>query len=380
MFGGPSSFSNASRESMQVARAHNSSLAAVAAAASSASAVSLAAHLSSVPSAPNVNFIPTQRDVGPYPPRRTVSRFREDLPETSLSLPRSQTHSPTAGTVPYMPSPVPDKHTEPENHSTERTLTRDRELEFTYREGDRASPTSLQLSSVDPSPEPQSISLASLDSEGSWFGGGPGSSSRTRKHVNSLSVYQQHGQQQQQLQEQGQEQRLDKDGDLRTPTNVENELSDGHLSRLNPAPGHGLRMFTKEGRPSSDGEEAMHDEATWGSLPRTPTVVHPEPRKMKSSEALLNASQDREDIEMADAETSKELRVDENREDSGGDTESDSAGEKDLIGVQRATSIQLGHSHVRHISAGSAKLLELTPRASVEVRRRSTEPPASITQ
>ena len=381
MFGGPSSFSNASRESMQVARAHNSSLAAVAAA-SSASAVSLAAHLSSVPSAPNVNSIPTQRDAGPYPPRRTVSRFREDLPETSLSLPRSQTHSPNAGIVPYMPSPVTDEHMEPENHSTEPTPIGDRELECTYREGDRVSPTSLQLSSVDPSPEPQSISLASLDSEGSWFGGGLGGSSRTRKHVNSLSVYQQH-EQQQQLQEQGQGQQLDKDGELCTPTNVENELSvaeDEHLPLLNPALGHGLRMFTEEGRPSPDGEEAMHGEATWGSLPRTPNVVHPKPRKMKSSEALLNASQDREDIEMADAETSKELQVDENKEEGVDDTESDSAGEKDLIGVQRATSIHLGHSHVRHISAGSAKLLELTPRASVEVRRRSTEPPASITQ
>jgi hypothetical protein len=36
---------------------------------------------------------------------------------------------------------------------------------------------------------------------------------------------------------------------------------------------------------------------------------------------------------------------------------------------QRATSINLGKGHVRNFSAGSAKLLEISPRASGETRR-----------
>jgi hypothetical protein len=42
--------------------------------------------------------------------------------------------------------------------------------------------------------------------------------------------------------------------------------------------------------------------------------------------------------------------------------------------VQRATSVNLGKGHVRNFSAGSAKLLELAPRTSVDAKRRSVEP------
>jgi hypothetical protein len=42
--------------------------------------------------------------------------------------------------------------------------------------------------------------------------------------------------------------------------------------------------------------------------------------------------------------------------------------------MQRATSINLGKGHVRNFSAGSAKLLNLTPRSSVDGKRRSVEP------
>jgi hypothetical protein len=42
--------------------------------------------------------------------------------------------------------------------------------------------------------------------------------------------------------------------------------------------------------------------------------------------------------------------------------------------VQRAKSVNLGRGHVRNFSAGSAKLLDLTPRTSVDAKRRSVEP------
>ena len=48
-----------------------------------------------------------------------------------------------------------------------------------------------------------------------------------------------------------------------------------------------------------------------------------------------------------------------------------SIGSKDAeAGVQRATSVNLVRQHARHISAGSAKLLEISPRNSVDQKRR----------
>jgi hypothetical protein len=70
---------------------------------------------------------------------------------------------------------------------------------------------------------------------------------------------------------------------------------------------------------------------------------------MKSREGLLNMSGEEDDS----------------------DTDEHHDGEKGDPALQRATSINLGRGHVRHISAGSAKLLELTPRTSVDVQRRS---------
>jgi hypothetical protein len=44
-------------------------------------------------------------------------------------------------------------------------------------------------------------------------------------------------------------------------------------------------------------------------------------------------------------------------------------------GLQRATSVKLqGRAHARQISAGSAKLLEITPRQSTDSKRRSSGP------
>jgi len=61
-----------------------------------------------------------------------------------------------------------------------------------------------------------------------------------------------------------------------------------------------------------------------------------------------------------------------------GETKRKSYGfKKDLIegegtsGVRRATSVDLGKAHVRHISAGSARLLDLGSRASGESKRMS---------
>jgi hypothetical protein len=96
----------------------------------------------------------------------------------------------------------------------------------------------------------------------------------------------------------------------------------------------------------------------WGSVSarHNATVVHADRNRdmAKSREGLLNTFGE----------------VDQEEEYSEGDdpVEDD---EKEG-GLQRATSINLGSGHARHISAGSAKLLDLSPRGSMDSRRRSS--------
>ena len=53
-------------------------------------------------------------------------------------------------------------------------------------------------------------------------------------------------------------------------------------------------------------------------------------------------------------------------------SDSDGNGAEDVNeGLHRATSVNLGKGHARHISAGSARLLSLSSRSSVEAKRTS---------
>jgi len=88
-------------------------------------------------------------------------------------------------------------------------------------------------------------------------------------------------------------------------------------------------------------------------------VIHHEPRA-KSREGLLNEFDDDSESE-ATGETPTEIypkeRIGESKADHG---------------IHRATSVDLGKKHARHMSAGSARLLDLKPRASGEGRRMSS--------
>ena len=106
--------------------------------------------------------------------------------------------------------------------------------------------------------------------------------------------------------------------------------------------------------PSSDDEEGgslaspASEKSKWGAVGRHPTVVHREPRA-KSREGLLN------DFDEDSASEAPETPDSPNPND----------------GLQRATSIDLGKKHARHMSAGSARLLDLKPRASTDQKRNS---------
>ncbi|KAL2256916.1 hypothetical protein VTK26DRAFT_925 [Humicola hyalothermophila] len=244
---GPSSFSNTSRDSMQV----------------------IQTPVNPVPSAP--------RHLSSGIPKRTMSRFREDLPELPVSPPASRMQSPEAE---YMTesSPAPGKQAvEPmvlqPRHDTPASDRRSVEMM-------RQTPSSDEPGV---SPEPQSMSLASIDSEGSWFSG---RLSKKRKssgilaHAPGLRLHRE-------TPEPGNE-RLPQRDSRHDDMDI---IEDDYLSRLTPSHGDRSgwnRKSTGEARPSSDWEEEAH----WGSVRgQLPTLVNSHTvERMKSREGLLRIS------------------------------------------------------------------------------------------
>lgn len=338
--GGPSSFSNTSRDSMQT----NLPL-----------------------PAPPVNFVPP-RKVSTGVPKRTMSRFREDLPELPISPPASRVQSPEAQIIPPTIAEAssglrggdieeialdslamqPDsRHDTPTSghRSIEEAM---RETPSTFSRPDEDGEPSLW-----PSPEPHTMSLASIDSEGSWLSGRLG-----RRDRCSSGVLEQHPPRNQHAVQESSSNNSPTQGQDTTGEEV-SIVDDEYLSRVtntnydrSPALN---RKSTGEARPSSDDEEAR-----WGSVSgHLPTVIQSHTAEgMKSREGLLNSFGEEDD----ESDDGNLTGGNEHREV---DESSD---------VRRATSINLSSGHVRNFSAGSAKLLDLTPRTSVDGKRRSVEP------
>jgi len=294
-----------------------------------------------------------------------MSKFREDLPELPISPPDSRVQSPEADVVPPIRQDYLEKRTGTRTSLEEPRVRYDtptsgyRSLDTT-RLRDETS-TSGQRSDV-PSPEPTAVlsqSLASIDSEGSWLSGRRGSkrgSTQTPIHPlrdSASSLHKRYKEYSESAEELG-------------------IAEDEYFSRLTPGPEEQYKIQRQSATvPSSDEEEggsmgspsqSSPEKTKWGAVARQPTVVHREPRA-KSREGLLN----------------------EYEYDSGSDPPSETPLEakrksypfhKDIIEeegrVRRATSIDLGKGHVRHISAGSARLLDLKPRSSGDAKRMSS--------
>ncbi|KAI4863427.1 hypothetical protein F4820DRAFT_373771 [Hypoxylon rubiginosum] len=295
---GPSSFSNTSRDSMLGG-----------------------------PPPVHTNFVP--RKISSTVPKRTMSRFREDLPELPLSPPDSRVASPEAEPLPTEPLPV---------------ITDDVQMRYDTptsghrsHEAMRATPISWQQrDDVQPSPAPQSMSLASIDSEASWLSG-----RISRKRASSgMSGIRNSLQQYAQPAFTGSEDRASDD---------DNIVEDEYMNSVVPAT-HSRSKSSGDARPSSD-EEDEH-EAKWGAVGQMPTVMHHRDT-MRSREGLLQSFDDDE----------KEFEKYSDDEDEGSSP----------VQPQRATSVHLDKGHARNFSAGSAKLLEISPRASGEKTRSMTE-------
>lgn len=311
----PSSFSNTSRDSMHAGQA------------------------------PTIGYTPMRSTSNI--PKRTMSKFREDLPELPISPPDSRVQSPEADVLPPIRTDYAVKSSGQAPSDDPRArydtpMSGYRSVEATRLRDE--TPTSGHRSTDIPSPEPTAVlsqSLASIDSEGSWLSGRRAGS----KRGSSALAHHPTGR------------------DSSSPNEFSESAEelgiaeDEYFSRITPGPEEENMIQRRSGiLPSSDDEEGGSiaspvgsEKEKWGAIGRQPTVVHRAARA-KSREGLLTEFDDDSESEAP----SSPVSVDPKASD-----------------LQRATSIDLGKQHVRHISAGSARLLDLKPRSSVDSRRDS---------
>ncbi len=326
------------------------------------------------PSAPPRSF----RRSGSGAPQRTRSKFREDLPELPISPPDSRVQSPDlveshhATTVPRSDSAEPIQSAAPLAEG--KSLATSSSIPTLDRSASRQDGQLSQQRSMDfplsdaPATAPGlSQSLASVDSEASWLSGKPAKRSSLptghplRQSQSSLN------------------QTFAAAGAAEpTDEREENDVADDeYFHRLTPAPEESRRISDTsamrkasstvinlggEGEPSPEPELPLlpdREGETWhGSVGRQATIVR-QTSRAKSKEGLLNqfiaddpdlSSGDEEEALSPDFETPAE--------------------EFKNSPILRARSVEYGKGHARHISAGSARLLD--------IRRSSVVPEAGL--
>ncbi|KFY49156.1 hypothetical protein V495_00685 [Pseudogymnoascus sp. VKM F-4514 (FW-929)] len=310
--------------------------------------------------------------VHPPGPKRTMSRFREDLPELPMSPPYSRVQSPELDVLRVQPI----ERSLPRNiTSGRRSAEPSSQMQLDTSSGHRShlryeTPTPGRHGADVPSPEPSnalSQSLASIDSEGSWLSGRARANSKRSSRQIPLS------------------QSRDSHSSLvkryRDLSDSAEELGiaeDEYFSRLTPGPED---MYSKSNManrisgnpmPSSDEEDGeslgspVSKSSKWGEVARTPTVVHREPRAA-SRQGRLN---DFQDYDSGDDEKA-ESPLTPHKGDEDSETAESPVTPVGKGSLERATSVDYKKAHMRAISAGSAKLLDLKPRASGESKRMS---------
>lgn len=267
-------------------------------------------------------------------PKRTMSKFREHLPELPLSPPDSRLPSPEAGAVP--PASVTHDLEDSRRHDT--PTSEDLLADAAMMQDER--PMSGHQMAEDPSPEPGNVisqSLASVDSEGSWLSGRKSGSKRNsalRQQRASLNSW--------------------RDQSVSEPAEDSGNTDDQCFARLTPSPDDQAMTngeSTGDPMPSSDDEDRAASLAsvhsTWGAVGRRPTIVNR--ARARSTEGLLTQFDD----------------------DVGDDGPASPDSPVGNTVLQRATSVDVGQKQARHMSAGSARLLDLKPLASTDAKQGS---------
>ena len=299
----------------------------------------------------------------PATPQRTRSKFREDLPELPISPPDSRMQSPEiapahdATTIRRSESNEPNQSAvHPADGRSLATSSSIPTLDRSGQDDQLSQQRSMDFPSSDAAPPVLSQSLASVDSEGSWLSGKP---------VKRGSGQMGHPLRQSQSS-------LGQPFAAASSEMEENDVAeDEYFNRLTPAPEEPRRSssasamrkasstvinLAEEGE-SSPGPAvpALPNRAgeMWhGSVGRQATIVR-QTSRAKSKEGLLNEyladepepSSPEDEANPPDFETPAEEFQD--------------------SPVMRARSVDYGKGHARHISAGSARLLDIR-RSSVQ--------------
>ncbi|KAF2241020.1 hypothetical protein BU26DRAFT_572256 [Trematosphaeria pertusa] len=287
-------------------------------------------------------------------PRRTMSKFREDLPEFPLSPPDSRVQSPevTSGSA----------------IAARRRSQAPADLRVDSNSPGEEARTDSPVSPAMPNAGLMSQSLASVDSEGSWLSGKPlkrrsnksylrssvGSSSAAKRNEEFNASYEELG-----IPDDEYFKRLTPQPDerRRSADMLARKASSTAMAALDVAPESDDDEPPPPTRKSSEEEELVQH-----TVGRQPTIVHRQAR-VKSTEALLSYYQN------------DKLSLEEPSGTASEPAEGESpTSESEPVMVQRARSVDLGKRHVRHLSAGSAKLLEIQKRASTSSHSQSNPP------
>lgn len=278
-------------------------------------------------------------------PQRTRSRFREDLPELPISPPDSRVQSPEA-------NPIPSKAIQTHDSDPLAISSIVQTSGLPVAGGDDALPsggsqnTDLPLTSA--RGMVLSKSLASVDSEASWLSGKP-SKRQSGSHGAKPS--------QSSVSQQG-------PGVITQAAGDEDDLvDDDYYSRLSPASPE--RNPSAERRASSTVIDLQQeqkqtevpdlpssskavDEKWHQGVGRRPTLVQ-QAGRAKSNEGLLNEYTAVESDGPSSPEETEEQEL---------DLESPSSEVREST-LMRAKSVDYKKGHARHVSAGSAKLLDI---------------------
>jgi hypothetical protein len=294
-------------------------------------------------------------------PQRTQSKFREDLPELPLSPPDSRVQSPEVGTGPQFVSAGSDQGESTADPNKLLANSLDREA-LGQKSQDGQLTQSQSTAPQTPSPiAVLSTSLASVDSEASWLSGKPAKrSSIQRDHPLRQS--------QSSLQPQSLGSDVEEAADVAddpyfsrlSPDAVERRRS-SPTSALRRASSTALNLATDSESESERLPPPLPGNERWHSgLGRQPTLIR-QAAQAKSKEGLLK------EYQATKPETG--LLGEETSDPDSPDVE-DAELQASSSPILRAQSVNYGSGHIRHISAGSAKLLDIR-HSSTESKRQS---------
>lgn len=415
---GPSSFSNLSRDSMTAQAPPR-----MQAGAHSHWQQHSQQHSQSqlpIQSNPPVAAVPSEKRSGLHPMKvgsgvhRTLSRFREDLPDFLMSPPASRHATPEVEPVPPLPEhtfadeqmqtlyfdegevdePIIPTTVCVLQHESEQLRTHSSQGSTGAKGSMRDTPTSWLRTDDKPSPEPQpAMSLASIDSEGSWLSGrvakrrvSAQSNAQVLSSLDNIArsfpkpPQSQHnfryrrswtsietGESSEQPVSPVSFMTMPAVAATRTASDLQMTDADDMSAVAEDTASVSTAAFQRnsagELRSSSDEEDDEEGGVRWGSVgPQTTAaiVTIPATKAMKSSEVLKSFIEDENGAgsDSMDSPVSLVSPV----------SMADSDFRDEEAGVQRATSVNLGKGHARHISAGSAKLLDISPRDSVDAK------------